>query len=115
MKNTFILAIIGFVFIGLVGCTHISEAGLIITASTEHLASPGHQNNLGSGKVVKSGESCNYATWFLNYNTIFHGPKNSINDIAASAGIQKIAVVDHSSFNILGPLFYRNCIIVWGE
>ncbi|WP_411821649.1 TRL domain-containing protein [Leptospira sp. 'Mane'] len=115
MKKGFILTFIGLILISAVGCTHISEAGVLITASTEHLATPGHQNNLGNGKVVKSGESCNYATWALNYNLIFHGPKNSINDIAVAAGIQKIAVVDHSSFNILGPVFYKNCIIVWGE
>ena len=92
----------------------VSEPGILVTVSTEHLASPGHQFNLGSGKVVKKGEGCYVTSTLLFYKTLFHGPKNSINDIAVSAGIQKIAVVDHSSITVF-TWFIRNCTIVWGE
>lgn len=102
----------GFIALTMLNC--VSEPGILITVTTEHLATPGHQDNLGSGKVVKKGEGCYFTTSLLGYKTIYHGPKNSINDIAVSAGIQKIAVVDHSSFTIF-TWFIRNCTIVWGE
>ncbi|TGK31512.1 hypothetical protein EHQ12_02065 [Leptospira gomenensis] len=98
-----------------IGCIATSEPAWLISYNTQHLLSKSNGHLLSSANVARKGEGCAYAVSFFYYNTIFRGPKTSVADIAKEYGIKKIAVVDYSTFSFLGPVFYKNCIVVWGE
>jgi hypothetical protein len=58
-------------------------------------------------------KSCSYNS--IVFAFFYHGKVATVESVAREGKITKIGVVDYSSFNILGPLFYSNCIIVWGD
>lgn len=111
------LAIISLLFSGILlsGCIATSEPALLFSYNTQHLLSKTNGNMISSAKILRKGESCTYAISLFYYSATFRGPKNSVADIAQEFDIQKIAVVDYSSFSFLGPIFYKNCVVVWGE
>ncbi|MEM7183679.1 MAG: TRL domain-containing protein [Spirochaetota bacterium] len=76
-----------------------------------------HQSNggqLSSAKIEKSGESCSHSSAFGYLFLFYYGAGGSIEQAKEKAGITKVAVIDRSSLAI-GPLYYRDCILVWGE
>ncbi|XDD42455.1 TRL domain-containing protein [Leptospira sp. WS60.C2] len=81
--------------------------------STQHTTGDSTGNNLTSAKIVKFGKSCSMSGYIIN--VFFYGAGNSIEEAARNGKIQKVAVVDRESLSILGFLFYRECIIAWGE
>ncbi|MBW0435517.1 TRL domain-containing protein [Leptospira yasudae] len=97
------------------GCISTSEPAAVFSYNTQHLLSKTNGNMISSAKILKKGESCAYAISLFYYSTTYRGPKNSVADIAKEFNIEKIAVVDYSSFSFLGPIFYKNCVVVWGE
>ncbi|MDV6236503.1 TRL domain-containing protein [Leptospira ellisii] len=107
--------ILAWIFVNSIGCIATSEPALLISYNTQHLLSKSNGHLLSSANIVRKGESCAYAVSVFYYNTIFRGPKTSVADVAKEYGIKKIAVVDYSTFSFLGPIFYKNCIVVWGE
>ncbi|MCG6146916.1 hypothetical protein EHQ96_04970 [Leptospira levettii] len=81
--------------------------------STQHMIGDTTGNNLTSAKIVKFGKSCSLSGYIINF--FYYGAGNSIEEAARNGNIQKVALVDRESLSILGVLFYRECIVVWGE
>ncbi len=88
--------------------------GSLITVTTQHVYGYGQGAQISSAKVDKTGESCSFSSGFL-VDLFYYGSGGSIEEAKKRAGISKIAVVDRSSINIIGRIFYMDCIIVWGE
>lgn len=108
MKNLLFILVILFS-----QCTTTPVPGILWSSTTEHVKPSGTLNSLGSGRIIYKAESCQYNTIFLYF--IYSGSITNPYTIAREAGIQKIGVVDYSSFNILGPLLFKTCTIVWGD
>lgn len=68
---------------------------------------------IGSGRIVKSGESCSYSIALINY--FFYGPGNSLQAAMEKGGITKVGVVDHSSIYWFLPFVAVDCVVVYGE
>lgn len=85
--------------------------GVLFTSTSHYVTQNGTQ--IGSGKVLKSGKSCSVSGFLVNI--FFYGAGGSIEEAKANGGITKIAVVDYTSLNIFLSLFYRECVVVWGE
>lgn len=95
-------------------CVTTPIPGYFFTKTTQHLNGDATGNMVTSAKVEKSGKSCSFSGFIINI--FFYGAGNSIEEGAQHAGIKKIAVVDRESLTILPfGLFYRECVIVWGE
>lgn len=94
-------------------CISAPEQGALFTYTTQHVygLSPGGQ--VTSAKIEKRGQDCSYGILILNY--FYYGGGASIRRAMDEAGITKIGVVDRSSISILGYLFYRECVVVFGE
>ncbi|MBM9575963.1 hypothetical protein JWG45_02245 [Leptospira sp. 201903070] len=114
-NKIFFLATATFLSLLFAHCTATSEPALLISYNTQHILSKSNGSLISSAKIVKKGESCSYAVSLFYYNSMYRGPKNSVTEIAKEFGIEKIAVVDYASFSFLGPVFYKNCVVVWGE
>lgn len=95
------------------GCITTIAPGILYNSTTEHVSVPGTVNQIGSGRIIKKGESCAYNS--ILFAPFYHGRLVTVKTAMEDAGITKIGVVDYSSFSILGPIFYVHCIIVWGE
>ena len=94
-------------------CITTISPGIIFNNTAEHVYKDRATSQLGSGRIMKMEKSCTYNS--IVFAFFYHGKVASAASIAREGGITKIGVVDYSSFNILGPLFYSNCIIVWGD
>ncbi len=94
-------------------CLTAPIPGVLLTATSQHVISDVTGNALTSAKVEKSGKSCSFSFFPANY--IFYGAGHSIDDAVKSAGIKKVALVDRDSVYLLFGLFYRECVVVWGE
>ena len=94
-------------------CITTISPGIIFNNTAEHVYKDRTTSQLGSGRIMKMEKSCTYNS--IVFAFFYHGKVASAASIAREGGITKIGVVDYSSFNILGPLFYSNCIIVWGD
>ncbi len=86
---------------------------LLFTNATQHVNGDVTGNQITSAKILKSGKSC--AVSGLILNIFYFGSGNSIEEAAKNAGITKIALVDRDSVNVLYNLYYKECVIVWGE
>ncbi|TGN19003.1 TRL domain-containing protein [Leptospira idonii] len=95
-------------------CISTPHPGALVTYTSQHVLDKQRGSLLGTGKVEKMGESCSYSSWIL-MTFFYFGGGASIQDATKEAGISRIAVVDRSSLAILGPVFYRECVQVWGE
>jgi len=112
MKYIRILPFIVFAF--LIGCQTSSPIpGILVTSGSVHISDRASGGLIGSANVVKKGRSCSWGVFLVNL--IYMGGGNSIKQAMDKGEIKKVAVVDHYSMNILGPLFYMDCIEVWGE
>ena len=88
-------------------------ASWIFTSTDHHVYDRSTGTTLTSAKVEKSGRSCSMSGFLINI--FYYGSGGSIEEAKHHGGIKKIATIDRSSLNILPFLFYRECIIVWGE
>ena len=101
------------ILINFSSCITTISPGIIFNNTAEHVYKDRTTSQLGSGRIMKMEKSCTYNS--IVFAFFYHGKVASAASIAREGGITKIGVVDYSSFNILGPLFYSNCIIVWGD
>lgn len=106
-----ILAII--LISGTSSCITTISPGILFNNTAEHVYKDRSTSQLGSGRIMKMEKSCSYNS--IVFAFLYHGKVASVEAVAREGNITKIAVVDYSSFNILGSLFYSNCIIVWGD
>lgn len=111
--------LLGTLFIGvaafLIGCLTSPVQGILFTGTTHHVIGQSAGNQIGPGRILRKGESCSASTWLFSINFFYYGGGGSIAEAAREAGITKIAVIDKTSTNILGPLYYQECVVVWGE
>lgn len=109
MKKFFILFLVMF----LSRCATTTLApGFLFSYTTEHV--PLYDSiTLGSGRIIYKEESCSYNSIYIS--TMYKGELLNPYNLAKSRGITKIGVIDYSSLNIFGFLFYRRCITIWGE
>ncbi|AOP34601.1 hypothetical protein A0128_12530 [Leptospira tipperaryensis] len=114
-RNRIFLFCSAFLILHFSNCIATSEPALLFSYNTQHILSKSNGSLISSARVLKKGESCSYAISLFYYNTTYRGPKNSVTEIAKDFGIEKIAVVDYATFSFLGPVFYKNCVVVWGE
>ncbi|WP_061245773.1 TRL-like family protein [Leptospira noguchii] len=64
-------------------------------------------------KILKSGKSCNhysFLTWYF-----YSGGEGSIAEAMKDGQITKVATIDKSTFGILGLIFSKECVVVYGE
>jgi hypothetical protein len=113
MKKKYLLLILVLIFSA--GCISSPTQAVLFTYTNQHIYGFSNGNQVASGRVLKYGESCSSSSWFFNIFIFYYGSGGSIEEATKLAGITKIAVIDRSSFSILGPIFYRECTIVWGE
>jgi hypothetical protein len=106
-------SLIHFINLNFSSCITTISPGIIFNNTAEHVYKDRTTSQLGSGRIMKMEKSCTYNS--IVFAFFYHGKVASAASIAREGGITKIGVVDYSSFNILGPLFYSNCIIVWGD
>lgn len=109
-KNAFVFLILIF---SLSSCITTISPGLLFNNTAEHVYKDRSSSQLGSGRILKMEKSCSYNS--IVFAFFYHGKVATAESVAREGKITKIGVVDYSSFNILGPLFYSNCIIVWGD
>lgn len=95
-------------------CVTTPLPAYLFANTTQHLNGDATGNMITSAKVEKSGKSCSLSGYAVNI--FFYGAGNSIEEASQHANIKKIAVIDRESLTILPfGLFYRECVIVWGE
>jgi len=98
----------------MMNCTTSSPfPSLLYTGGTVHHEDRMTGSQIGPGRIEKRGESCSTGVFLANY--VYFGSGNSIQEAMKNGGITKVGVIDHRSVNVLGPLFYRDCVVVWGE
>ena len=95
-------------------CISSPMQGFLFTSTNHHIYSGSAGSQLSSASILKSGKSCSFGS-FPFLTLFYYGGGGSIREAAKAGGIKKIAVVDRSSMNIIGPIFYRECVVVWGE
>jgi hypothetical protein len=103
----------GVLFLVAACSTSSPMPGLVFTTGSVHHEDRANGSKIGSGNLLRRGESCSSSIQLINY--LFYGFGHSVEKAAASAGIKKIGVIDHSSMNIPLFLYYQDCTIVWGE
>ncbi len=108
MKKIFFLLLFTFTH-----CTTTIVPGILFSSTTEHVHLAGVNTTLGSGKIIDKVEVCKYSSVALHF--FYYANLVNPYKIAQDSKIRKIGVIDYSSVNILGPLFYKTCIIIWGE
>jgi hypothetical protein len=109
MKLAFVLLWISFFF----SCISSPMNSVFYTNTTQNLNGEVSTNTLSSAKILRSGMSCSVSGFLTNL--FFYGSGNSIEEAKKNAEITKIAVIDRSSLSVLGFLYYKECVIVWGE
>lgn len=97
------------------GCISSPMLGGIVTFTKHTVHDKAAGPVISDASPVKRGESCSASTFLFSVAVVWFGGGGSIQDAAQSGGITKVAAVERSSFTILGPLFYRECVVVWGE
>lgn len=95
-------------------CVTTPLPGYLFAYTTQHLNGDATGNMVTSAKLEKTGKSCSFSGIVVNF--FFYGSGNSIEEATQHGNIQKIAVIDRESLTILPfGIFYRECVIVWGE
>lgn len=95
------------------GCVSSPLVGLFVY-SKHHVYSQTRGNQLSSANIEKMGESCSHTSLFAYLFLFYYGSGGSVEEAKEKAGITKVAVIDRTSL-VIGPLYYRDCIQVWGE
>ncbi|WCL51110.1 TRL domain-containing protein [Leptospira sp. GIMC2001] len=118
MKKIFIVVLLLILGLNFGACVSSTTPGIgggsFITVTTQHVYGLSQGNQITSARVEKSGESCSLSSSFI-LSWFYYGNGGSIEEASKKGGITKIAVVDRSSVNFLGRIFYLDCVIVWGE
>lgn len=83
--------------------------------STQQAAHGQVGSSIGPGRILKRGESCSTSSYLFAIAFVWYGAGNSVSKAMQNGGITKVGVIDRSSTTILGPIFYRDCVVVWGE
>lgn len=96
-----------------ISCISSPMHSLFFNSTTQNLNGEVASNTLTSANILKSGKSCSVSGAIVKL--FFYGAGNSIEEAAKHGGITKIAVIDRESFSVLGDLYYKECVIVWGE
>lgn len=97
----------------LVNCITTISPGILVNNTTEHIYPDGAKSQIGTGRIERKVESCSYSTVFVY--PFMNARVIGISEIMKENNLKKIGVIDYSSFSFLGPLFFGNCIIIWGE
>ncbi|MCC6276205.1 MAG: hypothetical protein IT569_10140 [Leptospiraceae bacterium] len=113
MKKVLIILITVLLIALNANCISTAVPGGFMNLTTQHVYTNNPGGQLSSAKVVKSGESCSMT--FFPIFPFFYGGGGSIEEAKKEAGITKVAVVDRKSVSVLGPLFTKECVVVWGE
>ncbi len=95
-------------------CVSSPVQGILFTGTEQHVYMTGG-SQIGSGQILKRGQSCSFGSYLFGFFLVFYGAGGSTADAMTNGGITKIGSVDRSSLSILGPIFYRECVVVWGE
>ncbi|TGL78713.1 TRL domain-containing protein [Leptospira yasudae] len=112
MKKIINLAIISVAILAISNCATSVFPALLFNSSGYHESGTPVEGPTDA-KILKSGKSCNNYS-LLNY-LFYSGGEGSIADAMKNGGITKVAVVDKSTFGILGPVFSQECVVVFGE
>ena len=94
-------------------CITTLVPGFFYNSTAEHVYKDRVSSQLGSGRIIKMAKSCTYNSILLSL--FYYGRPSTVENVAKEGQITQIGVVDYSSFSLFGPLFYSNCIIVWGD
>ncbi|MDX1959013.1 MAG: TRL domain-containing protein [Leptospiraceae bacterium] len=78
-----------------------------------HVYGNSSQENITSNQILRSGESCSYTGILIA--PFYYGSGNSVDKAMKEGKITKVSVIDRSTTNYVGPLYVRQCTIVWGE
>jgi hypothetical protein len=97
----------------LVNCISTYSPGFLFNSTEEHVYKNKSFSSLGTGQIQKKIESCTYHSIIIQ--PLLHVRPSSLDSLLKEHRIYKMGVVDYSSFSVLGPLYYKNCIIIWGE
>ncbi|NCN10082.1 MAG: hypothetical protein GW938_09590 [Leptospira sp.] len=92
----------------------VSSPVFAFYGATKHHISAGNKNSITSNEIKKVGKSCSYSSYFGNLFFLYYGVGGSLEEAAENGGITKIAVIDRSSMTIF-PLYYEDCVLVYGE
>lgn len=96
------------------GCNTSPLQGLFLTITSHHIYDQSTGPQLGPARILRSGESCSFTAAYLEY--FFYGPgQGGVQDAMRRNNIQKIAVIDYSSVNVLYGTFRMECVEVFGE
>lgn len=98
---------------GVVNCVSSPLLGVFIF-SKQHVYNQVRGNQISSAKIKKMGESCSFSSVFGFLFLYYYGSGGSLEEAKEKAGITKVAVIDRTSM-VIGPLYYEDCIQVWGE
>ncbi|WP_061224337.1 TRL domain-containing protein [Leptospira weilii] len=112
MKKFISLIVISLAAFVVSNCATSIFPALIFNSSNYHVSG----NPTGGptdAKIVKSGKSCHYFSIVIAY--FYGGGEGSIAEAMKDGQITKVAVVDKDTFGILGPIFSRECVLVYGE
>jgi hypothetical protein len=112
MNRNLLLLIPSFLF-SFTSCITTLSPGLFYNNTAEHVYKDRSISQLGAGRIIKMEKSCTYNS--ILFTPFYQGKHTNAAEVAREAGITKIGVIDYSSFSILGPLYYSNCIIIWGD
>lgn len=108
----FRISILFFLFYFSVSC--VSSPVVAMFGKTKFHNSTNFKNTIASNQILKMGESCSYSSYFGNLFILYFGVGGSIDQAREKAGITKIALIDRSSTSVF-PLYYEDCILVYGE
>ncbi|MCE9500148.1 MAG: TRL-like family protein [Leptospira sp.] len=111
MKKQFLFPLFIIIYMS---CSTV-HPGILFSVTGQHIEHRSAGSQLSSAKVLKSGESCSMSSWLFDIFLLYYGSGGSIAEAKLNGKINKIAVIDRKSLQILGPVFYRECVIVWGE
>jgi len=115
MQRMFVFVFLIFACAAFSGCTNVPLNGAIYTESTASIHSRSGGSVIGPGAIERRGESCSWSTVLLGIAYVWYGDGHSVQAAKEQARITNVAVIDYSSTNVLGPLYYRNCVVVWGN
>ena len=109
-----LLAVVCILLSVLPGCNTSPLQGLFLTITSHHIYDQSTGPQLGPARILRSGESCSFTAAYLEY--FFYGPgQGGVQDAMRRNNIQKIAVIDYSSVNVLYGTFRMECVEVFGE
>ncbi|EMJ91654.1 TRL domain-containing protein [Leptospira alstonii] len=112
MKKLISLIVISLAAFVVSNCATSILPAAIFNSSSYHVS-----GNSTSGptdaKILKKGKSCNNYS-ILNF-LFYSGGEGSIAEAMKDGQITKVAVVDKSTFGILGFIYSQECVVVYGE